>query len=89
MSILQQPNCVGRTRLRWRARRGLLENDLILSRFLEKYEDTMTESEVTAFLALMNLHDNELMDLLLIRKELKGELNVPQVRALLGRIRTS
>jgi antitoxin CptB len=32
-----------RTRLRWRARRGLLENDLIITRFLDEHETTLTD----------------------------------------------
>jgi len=87
MPIPHQSKIINRACLRWRARRGLLENDLILNRFLEKNEENMTEEEVNAFLSLMNLYDNELMDLLLVRKDLEGVLDIPQVRDLLDRIR--
>jgi antitoxin CptB len=75
-----------RARLRWRARRGLLENDLILTRFLDTHEESLTDEEVDAFSLLMDLSDNELMDLILARKQAEGELDLPHVHALLGRL---
>ena len=36
-----------RARLRWRARRGLLENDIILTRFLDAHETELTDEEVS------------------------------------------
>jgi antitoxin CptB len=54
-----------RSRLRWRSRRGLLENDLILSRFLDAHELSLTDDDVDAFTRLMELPDNDLMGLLL------------------------
>jgi antitoxin CptB len=82
-----QADPVKRARLRWRARRGLLENDLIVTRFLDAHEASLTDEEVDAFSRLMELADNELMDLLLARKEPEGETDVPHVRALLARLR--
>jgi antitoxin CptB len=38
-----QSDPANRARLRWRARRGLLENDLILTRFLDAHEETLTD----------------------------------------------
>ena len=76
-----------RARLRWRARRGLLENDLILTRFLDAHEETLTDQEVDAFSRLMELSDNDLMGLLMERKELEGDADLPHVRALLTTLR--
>jgi antitoxin CptB len=56
-------------RLRWRCRRGLLENDLILARFLDARGETMTVEEVAALDRLLDLADNELWDLLAGRAE--------------------
>jgi antitoxin CptB len=89
MPIIHQADPANRARLRWRARRGLLENDLILTRFLDANEVSMTDDDVDAFSRLMELSDIELMDLLLVRKEPDGLLDLPQVRALLARIRTA
>ena len=56
-------------RLRWRCRRGMLENDLILTRFLDARGDGITEQEVAALDVLLELSDNELWDLLSGREE--------------------
>ncbi|MGZ3235804.1 MAG: FAD assembly factor SdhE [Burkholderiaceae bacterium] len=87
MSIIHQADPVKRARLRWRGRRGLLENDLILTRFLDAHESNLTDEEVDAFSRLMELSDNDLMGLLLARKELEGDVNLPHVHALLTRLR--
>jgi len=87
MSITHQADPVKRARLRWRARRGLLENDLIITRFLDEHEATLSDEEVDAFSRLMELADNDLMGLLLGRKELEGEADLPHVHALLERLR--
>jgi antitoxin CptB len=76
-----------RARLRWRARRGLLENDLILTRFLDKYENDLSDTEVEVLTRLFDLADNDLLDLLLARKEAQDDLDSPPVHALLNRIR--
>lgn len=91
MSDTHQADPARRARLRWRGRRGLLENDLIVTRFLDQHEATLTDDEVDAFSVLMELPDNDLLDLLLSRNELKNELgdeiNRLHVQALLSRLR--
>ena len=89
MSVNHQADPVKRARLRWRARRGLLENDLIITRFLDAHETTLTDEEVDAFSRLMDLADNELLDLLLARKEPSGDVDLPHVHALLARLRAA
>jgi antitoxin CptB len=78
---------LARKRLRWRARRGLLENDWILSRFLERHGDQLTSAEVVSFEALLDLTENELLDLLLARSDVPDALDIPDVRAMLDRLR--
>jgi antitoxin CptB len=56
-------------RLRWRCRRGMLENDLILTRFLDARGEGITDQEVVALDRLLELSDNELWDLLAGRQE--------------------
>ncbi|MEI6546118.1 MAG: succinate dehydrogenase assembly factor 2 [Burkholderiales bacterium] len=68
-----------RRRLRWRARRGLLENDLVLTRFLDLYEETLTDAEVAGLHQLLELSDNELLDLILQRTD--SELSAADVDA--------
>lgn len=66
-----------RARLRWRARRGLLENDLIITRYLDACEDQLTDEDVTALTQLFELGDNDLLDLLLARKEPEERWTLP------------
>ena len=78
-----------RRRLRWRARRGMLENDLIVSRFLDREGDVLNVTEVLALEALLDLPDSELIDLLLARKDPQAGLDNNAVRSLLERMRTT
>jgi antitoxin CptB len=64
-----------RQRLRWRARRGLLENDLLLERFFQRYENDLNHEEVIALSALLELDDNDLLDILLLRKKIEFYAN--------------
>jgi len=56
-------------RLRWRCRRGLLENDLMLARFLEGHAASLDEARLAALNVLLGYGDNELWDLLSGRAE--------------------
>ena len=51
-------------RVRWRCRRGLLELDLLLSRFVERHLLDLAAEERMAFEALLELPDPDLWDLL-------------------------
>ena len=82
-----QSDPANRARLRWRSRRGLLENDLILTRFLDANEATLSDEDVDALTLLLDLADNPLLDLLLERTELDGAIDLPHVAALLERLR--
>lgn len=87
MTDNHQADPVKRARLRWRARRGLLENDLILERFFAQYETSLTDEDVGALTQLLDLSDNDLMDLLLARKDPEADLDGPAVRRLLALLR--
>jgi len=58
------------SKLRWRCRRGLLENDLFLARFFDRFDNSLTVRQADALGALMDLSDNDLLDLFLARKSL-------------------
>jgi antitoxin CptB len=58
-----------RDRIRWRCRRGLLELDIVLGRFLESELDTLSPDEQDAFKALLELSDNDLWDLVAGRRD--------------------
>ncbi|MGA0572502.1 succinate dehydrogenase assembly factor 2 [Variovorax sp. VNK109] len=73
--------------LKWRSRRGLLENDLFIERFFARHESGLTARQAEGMTVLMNLSDNDLLDLLLRRKEPDGEINTEEVREVLGMLR--
>ena len=75
------------SKLRWRCRRGLLENDLLIERFFDQNASRLTVWQAEALGALMDLADNDLMDLLLRRKEPEGELDRDEVRKVLEMLR--
>ena len=61
------------SRLRWRCRRGMLENDIILTRYLDSVGRAMPEAELIALDRLLDLADNELWDLLSGRTEVDDD----------------
>ena len=69
-------------RLRWRCRRGLLENDLILERFMEARGPRLSDDEVAGLDRLLRLSDNELWDLLAGRADPDDAALAPLVAAL-------
>ncbi len=74
-------------RVRWRARRGLLENDIVLTRYLDAHEHRMTDEQVRALDLLLDLADPELLDLILRRAEPAGPLDCPPVHRLVADLR--
>ena len=75
------------SKLHWRCRRGLLENDLFIERFFQRHEAALTVWQATGLDALMDLADNDLLDLLLQRCEPEGELASPEVLQVLAQLR--
>jgi antitoxin CptB len=57
------------SKLRWRCRRGLLENDLLIEKFFARFAPVLTVTQAKGMDDLMALSDNDLLDLLLRRKE--------------------
>ncbi|MCA0213557.1 MAG: succinate dehydrogenase assembly factor 2 [Proteobacteria bacterium] len=76
------------SKLRWRCRRGLLENDLFIERFFAKYASSLTVGQAEGLNVLMDLADNDLMDLLLRRREPEDDINTTEVRQVLEMLRT-
>lgn len=75
------------SKLRWRCRRGLLENDLFIERFFNRHASCMTVGQARGMYQLMDLSDNDLMDLLLRRKGLQTEISTEEVREVLDLLR--
>jgi antitoxin CptB len=76
------------SKLRWRCRRGLLENDLFIERFFERYGASLTMRQAGALAELMDLGDNDLLDLLLGRRQPEGELDTSAIRQVLAMLRS-
>ena len=72
-------------RIRWRSRRGMLENDLVLTRFLDGRGGAISEDEVAMLDRLLDLSDNELWDLIAGRREPQD----PAVAPLLAQLRAA
>ncbi len=76
------------SKLKWRCRRGLLENDLFIERFFQRHEAGLTVRQAQALGQLMDLADNDLLDLLLRRREPQGDLDTADVMLVLEMLRT-
>lgn len=85
----QTPDADVLRRLRWRCRRGLLENDLFIDKFFERHGESLTTGLVQGLLQLMDLSDNDLLDLLLARKEPEGDLVNAEVMQVLSMMRVA
>ena len=69
-------------RIRWRCRRGLLELDLVLERFLARRFDGLDRELRSRFDELLDEPDNDLLDLALGRTE-----PAPRYRAIVEMLR--
>jgi succinate dehydrogenase flavin-adding protein (antitoxin of CptAB toxin-antitoxin module) len=72
-----------RDRLRWKCRRGLLELDIVLDKFLQDEGETLSEGEVAALGDLLDQHDNDLWDLVIGRSDRVDA----RLRGILARLR--
>ena len=78
------------SKLRWRTRRGLLENDLFIERFFNKFDSQLTVRHANSLNALMDLSDNDLLDLHLSRKtlaQIKPEFDTADIRNILDMLK--
>jgi antitoxin CptB len=74
-------------RIHWRARRGLLENDLLLTRFFERKRTDFTRDDHDGLAEILELTDNDLLDLLVGRRAAHELLHSPQAQRVLDEIR--
>ena len=78
------------SKLVWRCRRGLLENDIFIERFFRRFSASLTVGQANALGALMDLSDNDLLDVHLARKSLNQvdpHLDRDDVREVLSMLR--
>ena len=60
-------DAVDRNRLYWNCRRGLLELDIVLQRFLEK--NALEKAQADSLKTLLQLPDNDLWDIVIGRSD--------------------
>ncbi len=72
-------------RIRWRARRGLLENDILLSRFLKSELTLLSKDDLNTLEQLLRMEDNDLLDVLMGRQS----SSEAKVASLIARIRAA
>jgi antitoxin CptB len=72
-------NRVEREKLKWRCRRGLLELDIVLERYLTRHPD---DAELTE---LLDLPDNDLWDIVAGR----SDNYAPHLRQVVARVRAA
>lgn len=65
----------------------MLENDLMVTRFLDEYEVGLTDVDVSALTCLFEMDDTELLDVLLATKEVEGKYDTPDIRRLVALMR--
>jgi antitoxin CptB len=72
---------LSRDRVKWKCRRGLLELELVLQRIVP----TLTDDDVVAFSALLDLPDNDLWDIVAGR----SNDHDPQLNRIVARLRAT
>jgi antitoxin CptB len=72
-------------RVRWRSRRGLLELDIVLGRFIDACYTQLNEAELLVFEQLLDMPDNPLWDMIAGRQEAMQS----DQRALLEKIKSA
>jgi antitoxin CptB len=58
-----------RDRIFWHCRRGLLELDLLLQRFVARHLDALDDGQTAVFVELLEYDDNDLFDMVMKRAE--------------------
>jgi antitoxin CptB len=64
MNQTNQMRDVEQRRLIWRCRRGMLELDIVLQRFVNKQFDTLSLDELQVFDEMLELPDNDFWELI-------------------------
>ena len=72
-------------RVRWRSRRGLLELDIVLGRFIDASYMQLSEAELLVFEELLDMPDNPLWDMIAGRQN----ATLDAQRALLEKIKSA
>tara|TARA_B100000700_G_C14505497_1_gene606101 strand:- start:161 stop:415 length:255 start_codon:yes stop_codon:yes gene_type:complete len=55
--------------------RGVKELDIIFEKFVEKFQETISEEELIQLEEILEIPDNEMLEIILQKKELPANLN--------------
>lgn len=69
-------------RVKWRSRRGLLELDIILTRFFSVAGDSLTASDLDQLETALRLPDNDLLDMVMRRQPVTDSTLKPLIERL-------
>ncbi len=83
MSAATHPDAAEMRRLQWRCRRGLLENDLVLTKFLEKHAAELDLGRLELLNRLLAYDDGDLWDVISGR----ADSSDPQLAEMIGWLR--
>ena len=64
MMLAGEADRKGAERIRWRCRRGMLELDIVLGRFIERYYASLDEAQLASFDVLLDMPDTTLWDMI-------------------------
>jgi len=71
-------------RIRWRGRRGLLELDIVLTRFFDGKLEHLSAVEIAQLEEVLQLPDNDFLDMVMGRAECRD----PRISPMIEMIRT-
>jgi succinate dehydrogenase / fumarate reductase iron-sulfur subunit/antitoxin CptB len=74
---------VEKKRMRWRSRRGLLELDLVLERFLAQRFDALSQDQLQAYRTLLDLPDTDFLAVV----NGKADLEAPELMEIVAILR--
>jgi antitoxin CptB len=69
-------------RMRWRCRRGMLELDIVLQRFIDKHYAQLDECQLEQFEILLSLPDHDLWAMIVCKKDAPDEAFLPLLKLL-------
>ena len=76
---------IEKKRIRWHSRRGLLELDLVLERFLAHTYEQLNQAELQAYREILVFEDNDFLDL--VNEKAQLQLQDQHLSAILEKIR--
>ena len=79
LQIVKKTKDTEQRRLAWRCRRGLLELDIVLQRFVAQQFTDLNDTELIALDALLELPDNDFWDLLVNKKVVIADKNTKNI----------